>query len=278
MWSFVMYRHAFVPAVFAALCCLPAWANPPVQTDRAPPPAPHCFNAREVREARQSDAQTLAVRLNDESRYRIELADACPDALWSDRPALVSRHGWVCGSNEEYVDLGDRHCVVSGLARIDAREYAEHALRSQRRAKSNADIVATIEVRAQRRRGFAGTTANCLDTRHMRGWREDGSDIVVEMSPRRSGGNRYYRVEFGGHCSEMNSMNHMRLESAIGGNVVCGNVGDRAVFFRDDNRAPESEPFLRRIQESRLAARFGCHVSLVYPILADDEARTVGVR
>ena len=54
-----MHRHAFVPVVFAALCCLSASANPPSQTDRASPPAAHCFNAREVREARQSDAQTL---------------------------------------------------------------------------------------------------------------------------------------------------------------------------------------------------------------------------
>ena len=273
-----MHRHAFVPVVFAALCCLSASANPPSQTDRASPPAAHCFNAREVREARQSDAQTLVVRLNDQSRYRIELADACPDALWSDRPTLVSRQGWVCGSNEEYVDRGDRHCAVSGLARIDAREYAEHALRDRRRGTADTDTLETIEVQGHRRRGFAGTTANCLDTRQMRGWHEDGSDIVVHVSPKRSGGHRFYRVEFGGQCNEMGSTNLLRLESGVGGNVICGNAGDRAVFFREYNRAPESEPFLRRIQETGLAARHGCHVRLVYPILPDDEARTVGVR
>lgn len=261
--------------LIAALSGFPASASPPARAEQPPPPAPYCFNAREVREARQSDAQTLVVRLNDESRYRIELADACPDALWSGRPQLVSRHGWICGSNEDHVDLGDRHCAVAGLARIDAREYADHAMRSQRLARSDAAVLDAVEVRGQRRRGFAGTTANCLDTRHMRGWREDGRDIVVEMSPRRSGGNRYYRVELGGQCTEMATMHHLRLQSAIGGNVVCGNAGDRAVFFREDSTVADAAPFRRRIHEGGLAARAGCPVSLVYPVAPDEKGAAV---
>jgi hypothetical protein len=270
-----MDKPAFVLVIIAVLCGFPASASQP-QTDQPPSPAPYCFNAREVREARQSDARTLAVRLNDESRYRIELADACPDALWSDRPQLVSQHGWICGSNAEHVEAGDRQCAVAGLARIDAREYADHVLRSQRLAKGDVNVLDSVEVRGQRRRGFAGTTATCVDTRYMRGWHDDGSDIVVEMSPKRSGGNRYYRVELGGQCTEMGSMHHLRLESAIGGNVVCGNAGDRAMFFREDNSASEPMPFLRRIHETGLAARFGCSVSRVYPILPEDEARNAG--
>jgi hypothetical protein len=273
-----MHVRALVVVIFAMLCGLPASASQAQQADQPPPPAPYCFNAREVREARQSDLRTLAVRLNDESRYRIELADACPDALWSDRPQLVSRHGWICGNNAEYVDLGDRQCAIAGLARIDAREYADHVLRSQRRASGDANVLDRVEVRGQRRRGFAGTTSTCVDTRYMRGWRDEGSDIVVEMSPKRSGGNRYYRVELGGQCTEMGSMNHMRLESAIGGNVVCGNSGDRAMFFREDSSASEPSPFQRRINENGLAARFGCSVSRVYPLLPEDEARNAGKR
>ena len=274
-----MDLRAPILLVFAVIAGLPAQASQALQhADQPPPPAPHCFNAREVREARQSDVHTLAVRLNDESRYRIELADACPDALWTDRPQLVSQHGWICGSNAEYIDAGDRQCAVAGLARIDAREYSDHVLRSRRLASGDANVLDKVEVRGQRRRGFAGTTATCVDTRHMRGWRDEGSDIVVEMAPKRSGGNRYYRVELGGHCTEAGSMHHLRLESAIGGNVVCGNAGDRAIFFREDIRSPEPASFHRRINESGLASRYGCSVSRVYPILPEDEARDTGKR
>ena len=255
-----------------ALCAGHAVAAQP------PPPAPHCLNAREVREAHQSDAHTLALRLNDESRYRLELADACPAALMRDRPTLVSREGWVCGSNEEYLDLGDRRCVVAGLAKIDAREYADHALRGRRYASSvggsdarDRNTLDTIEVRTrQQRRTFGGTTAYCLDARHMRGWREDGDDIVVEVSPLRSGGNRYNRVELAGQCSEMTTMQTLRLESPTGGSAICGTPGDRAFFSRNEALSFGSAAILRPLSEGGLAAGFGCAISRVYPLLPDE--------
>lgn len=253
--------HRRVPfAVLLAFCGGHALAAQP------PPPAPYCLNAREVREAHQSDAHTLALRLNDESRYRLELADACPDALAGDRPTLVSRDGWVCGSNTEYVDLGDRRCAVAGLAKIDASEYADHALRGRRRGGA-VETLDTIAVRGERRRVFGGTTAYCLDARHMRGWREDGDDIVVEVSPLRSGGNRYYRVELSGQCNEMITMQTLRLESPTGGSAICGTPGDRAFFSRNENLSFGSAAILRPLSEGGLAAGFGCSISRVYPLL-----------
>lgn len=264
------------------LVALPALCGGQALAAQPPSPAPHCLNAREVREAHQSDANTLALRLNDESRYRLELADACPAALVRDRPTLVSREGWVCGSNEEYVDLGDRRCVVAGLAKIDAREYADHALRGRRYASSldasgqnarDRNTLETIEVRTrQQRRTFGGTTAYCLDARHMRGWREDGDDIVVEVSPLRSGGNRYYRVELAGQCSEMITMQTLRLESPTGGSAICGTPGDRAFFSRNEALFFGSAAILRPLSEGGLAAGFGCAISRVYPLLPDEAA------
>jgi hypothetical protein len=263
-----------------ALVALSALCGAPALGAQPPSPAPHCLNAREVREAHQSDAHTLALRLNDESRYRLELADACPAALVRDRPTLVSREGWVCGSNEEYVDLGDRRCAVAGLAKIDAREYADHALRGRRYASSldasgksalDKNTLETIEVRSrQQRRTFGGTTAYCLDARHMRGWREDGDDIVVEVSPLRSGGNRYYRVELAGQCSEMITMQTLRLESPTGGSAICGTPGDRAFFSRNEALSFGSAAILRPLSEGGLAAGFGCAISRVYPLLPDE--------
>ena len=232
---------------------------------RPPAPSPHCFDARDVREAVQSDPQTIALRLGDESRYRLELAEACPGALRRDRVKIASRHGWVCGSNEEQVTAGDRRCALSGIAKIDARQFAELALRSKRPAADGGDLD-TIEVRSKRRHGFGGTTAYCLDARHMRGWSEDGSDIIVEVAPKRSGGHRYYRVELASSCGETTSANAVRLMSPTGGTAICGNPGDRVMFTVGGAGATTPGTLATRFAGS-LAAQAGCAIKQVYPIL-----------
>lgn len=254
-------------ALFALLLSLMPVAGPSASDAQAPPPAPHCFSARDVREVRQSDPQTLAIRLGDGARYRLELADACPGAMRAEHLQLSSRQGWICGSNEENLVMGDRRCAVAGLARIDAREYAEHALRSDRQGGNVAEL-ATLEVRGKRRRGFGGTTAYCVDARYMRGWSEDKGDLIVEMSAKRSGGNRYYRVELGGSCNEMSSSNHMQLVSGVGTNAICGNIGDRALFTRDQNVGG----VLRPRTEGSLAAQYGCTIRQVYPLLPGEDS------
>ena len=232
---------------------------------RPPAPSPHCFDGRDVREAVQSDPQTIGLRLGDESRYRLELAEACPGALRRDRVKIASRHGWVCGSNEEHVVSGDRRCALSGIAKIDARQFAELALRSNRPAADGVELD-TIEVRSKRRRGFGGTTAYCLDARYMRGWSEDGGDIIVEMAPRRSGGHRYYRVELAGSCSTTTSATAVQLLSPTGGTAICGNPGDRVMFSFDGGVASSPDTLASRFAGS-LAVQAGCDIKQVYPIL-----------
>lgn len=239
-------------------------SSPDVQ---APPPAPHCFSARDVQDVQQSDPQTLALRLGDGALYRLELAESCPDAIRVQHLQLTSRQGWICGSNEEILDTGGRRCAIAGLARIDAREYAEHAKRSDRQYR-NVATLETLEVRGKRRHGFGGTTDYCLDARYMRGWSEDNGNLIVEMSPKRSGGNRYYRVELGGSCSEMSLSNHMQLVSGVGTTAICGNAGDRVVFMRDENIGG----VLRPRAEGALAAQYGCAIRLVYPLLPDEDS------
>lgn len=253
-------------ALCAMLLLVPAAAASSSDV-QAPPPAPHCFSARDVRDVRQSDPQTLALRLGDGAMYRLELADSCPDAIRAQHLQLTSRQGWICGSNEEILDTGERRCAIAGLARIDAREYAEHAKRSDQQYR-NVATFETLEVRGKRRRGFGGTTDYCLDARYMRGWNEDKGSLIVEMSPKRSGGNRYYRVELGGSCSEMSTSSHMQLVSGVGTTAICGNIGDRAVFTRDENIGG----VLRPRTEGALAAQYGCTIRLVYPLLPDEDS------
>ncbi|TXH72299.1 MAG: hypothetical protein E6Q88_06360 [Lysobacteraceae bacterium] len=230
-------------------------------TEDGAPPAPYCVHSRDIREVRQSDPRTLAIRMNDERRYRVSLTEACPAATRSDRLQLVSPGGWLCGDGRnEHLNADGRSCKVSDMAVIDTREYAEHAL-AEHRGRDSGEFE-TIEVRGKRRRSFGGTTAFCFDTRHLRGWRDDGGDLVVEVSPLRSGGNRLYHAELGSSCSELSTASRLLFVSGVGSNVICGNAGDRVVLARDD---PPGEPFLRRRAEIGLIARYGCPISLVYP-------------
>lgn len=244
-----MHWHWFC-GIAVAVAALPAVSREP--------PAPYCMDARAIREVRQSDPRTLAVRLHDESRFRLELVDACPAATDAGQLHLVTKDGWVWGSNDEILRVGSRDCAVAGLARIDARQYAQLALASDR-----SDDVGTLDpvvVSGRRRRGFGGSTAYCVDARHLRSWHEDGRGLVVETSPGRAGGHRYYRVELGGSCPEAASAEELRLVSGVGLNLVCGHAGDRAVMGGDTSR----NAFQRDVGSFGLAR--GCAVTHVYPI------------
>ena len=264
-----MTRRCFaLTLTLATGLCTTAASDAQTVSDRPAAPSTHCFDARDVEEAVQSDPQTIALRLGDESRYRLELAEACPGALRRDRVKIASRHGWVCGSNEEHVVSGDRQCALSGIAKIDARQFAALALRSNRPAADGVELD-TIEVRSKRRRGFGGTTAYCFDARYLRGWSEDGSDIVVEVSPKRSGGHRYYRVELASSCNETTTANAVRLVSPTGGTAICGNPGDRVMFTAGGTGASQSGTLANRFAGS-LAVQAGCAIKQVYPILPEE--------
>ena len=133
---------------------------------REPPPAAHCIDARDIRETWQSADSTLAILLGDGSRHRIDLADPCPDATAGGQPQLLSRAGWLCGSNDEVLKAGERHCALAGLTRIDAREFAGHALAARR--LDQARTLDTVLVIGPRPRRFHGTASHCLNARYLR--------------------------------------------------------------------------------------------------------------
>lgn len=261
---YLRIRAILRPALISTLISMPAM--PCMAGDAyGAPPAPYCVHSREIREVRQSDPRTLAIRMSDERRYRIGLAEDCPAATRSERLQLLSGAGWLCGDGrDERLNADGRTCRVAHMAAIDTREFAEHAL-AEHRGKDEGDFE-TIEVHGNRRRSFGGSTAFCFDTRHLRGWRDDGGDLVVEVSPLRSGGHHLYHVELGSSCSELTTATQLLFVSGVGLNVICGNAGDRVVLARDE---PAGEPFLRRRAEIGLIARYGCPISLVYPESSD---------
>lgn len=235
---------------------------------RDPRPAAHCVDARQVREAWQSDGRTLAIRLEDGSRHRIELAEDCSGANMAEQPRLLTRGGWLCGGNDELLQVDQRTCPVAGMAAIDAREFAEHARLANQLAR--ATMLDRVEVRGERVRSFAGTSAYCVAPSHVRGWNMDAEGMVVEVSPRRSGGNRFYRVELAGYCSELREANAMELESGMGIGAVCGNAGDLAIpVLPLPGDAPTLSasvtPFGSRRPPGSIVAT-ECRVTRVYPI------------
>lgn len=247
--------------------CLSALLLAAPAVAREPAPAPHCIDGRDIRESWQSDDTTLALLLGDGSRYRIELADPCPQANAGGQPQLLSRAGWLCGSNDELIRAGGRHCALAGLTRIDAREFAGHAQAARR--LDQARTLDTVVVTGPRPRRFLGTASHCLNTRYMRAWHEDADGLVVAVSPRHSGGHRHYRVELAGACPDPGFSQHLRLGSRLGTRLICGNPGDYALFGDGPatgalQERPGSDGLARASRA--LTGGRACLVTRVYPL------------
>lgn len=88
-----------------------------------------------------------------------------------------------------------------------------------------------VEVPGHRWRDIRGTTDYCVDARFLRGWSQDSEGLVVEVSPRRHAGHRYYRVETVENCSDLASAYSIRLVSRSGGAAVCGHPGDKVLLL-----------------------------------------------
>lgn len=243
-----------------AMAVVPASAQ-----TRSPPPSPDCLDARRMREVRQAYPRVLTVLTDDDRRFRVDLEDDCPLGETGDA-TLLAREGWVCGQAREFVRAGGQLCPIGGLQTIDAREYAALARAGDRDA--GIATLDTVQVRAERRKGFAGSYSYCFNPRYMRAWSEDNEGLLVEMSPRRAGGNRYYRVELGQSCPDLYSAPAVSFRSGVGIGLICGNPGDQVVaqteredleraYLQGDGISPRFNP--------RRAGRVRCSVTAVYP-------------
>jgi len=78
--------------------------GPGIAAERRPP-APHCLDARTVREVFQADERTLAVATGAGLRYRVGLGSDCPVEGRSAR--MLAEAGWVCGAGNEFFAVGE---------------------------------------------------------------------------------------------------------------------------------------------------------------------------
>ncbi|MBB1089608.1 hypothetical protein H4F99_14075 [Lysobacter sp. SG-8] len=118
-----------------------------------------------------------------------------------------------------------------------------------------------VKVRAPHWRDIRGATDQCVDARFLRGWREDGEGLVVEVSPRRHAGNRYYRVETVGSCPDLGGAHAIQLASRNRGAAVCGRPGDKVVLLDHVSQGLAAMGTLPTGAFSR-----GCEISRVVPM------------
>lgn len=83
----------------------------------------------------------------------------------------------------------------------------------------------------------------------MRSWPEDDEGLIVEMSPKRAGGNR----------PELAESQQIELRSGLGLGVACGNAGDHVVSINDT-------PFERGPSSPRMPQPFFLSDRAVYPL------------
>lgn len=81
---------------------------------RAPPQA-HCIDARQIGGADGVTPSTLAVRLKNGQRFKVDLAQDCP-APESRLSVRGSKDGWLCAEPGESLVIGDAQCPISTIA------------------------------------------------------------------------------------------------------------------------------------------------------------------
>jgi hypothetical protein len=237
-------------------------ASPAVASER-PLPSAHCLDGRAIVDAHQSDPRTLALRGASGERRRVTLARACPGILDDADLQFVGWNGFLCGGADDAVRTAARTCPIADVAVAEPREYAV-LVRTSRETLPTLDRVV---VRGQRARGFRGTPDYCVANRWIRSWHEDPDGLMVEVSPRRAAGHRYYRIETAGHCTGQVNADTLSLVSGVGTGVICGHAGDHIVFSKSTAPGPVApDTFMRSLAQTSKAGMSRCRVSSVYPV------------
>src|SRR5690606_15725929 len=190
------------------------------------PPAPGCIDLQDVSGGWRTGEREFLVRKSEKGGVYLELDPACP--VFAEDVALetLAPGGWACPGGHVFVRGGGNTCPVIRMQPLSASELAE-ALRKPSPNTRAAMTLDRVEVREHHWRDIRGTTDYCVDARFLRGWREDSKGLVVEVSPRRHSGHRYYRVRTVNECADLASARSIRLVSRSGGAAVCGHPGDK---------------------------------------------------
>lgn len=216
-----------------------------------------CIDARQVSQARMIDASTVVLEMSDQRQHRLDLSERCQ---WDGGSiTLVGPAGRLCGRPGEAVRIAGQSCAIHAMTPLPPIDPPKQAVTT----------LQPLQIQQQFQHGFLGNTQHCVGIRHIRNWSEDPQGVVVEVSPRRYGGNRYYRIELGSSCGDLSNAETLALISSMKLDRVCGNPGDHIQLSRSQPTLVAGmidEGLARPIMQSPLATRLGCPISRVYPI------------
>ena len=224
------------------------------------PPAPHCMDAVGVQEVEQASPRSIALRAASGQAYRIDFSEDCPGVRGATTLKLEAPAGWACGRPSERVVVDGRSCAVSAVTPVQDRDYASVARNSDRLRTATLPTL-TISERKDVRRSFGGSPSYCFATRNVRAWSSDPQGMLVETNPLRNGGHRYYRVELGGHCRQLDRAPQLSFRSGMQNGLICGNAGDRILTADFENGDLRSDGLAPLPQYTRGA----CTIQAVYP-------------
>lgn len=232
-------------------------------------PSTDCLDARAVLQARQVGPQRLLIE-TEQARHALTFAGSCSTQAEA-AVSLLSPHGWVCGGrgDVEFVRAGAQQCAIEQVLPISAKTYAAEMREADRHlAAGGTPTLAAVEVhgKAPDSTRFLRSTAYCFDPRWVRGFSSDGKGLLVDTSPRRSGGHSQYRVELGQSCPELQMSQSVSFHSGVGG-AICGNAGDHARPIRGIPDEFEAGG----IEGARFSAE-GCPIIAVYPVRSPSES------
>lgn len=243
--------------IATAMCAwLLTWSQPSVARE---PPAAGCIDLHDPGDGWRIGERALVIRASGQAGARLELDTACPVFAEGVDLETLAPDGWACPDGRVWVRGGGTTCQVVRMRALSAAELADASRR--RDARAQADVTLDrVEVQGRHWREIGGTTDYCLDARFVRGWREDGDGLVVEVPPWRHAGHRYYRVETANRCPDLASVRSIRLMSRNGGAAVCGYPGDKVVLVDE-----ASGGFARMGSPRTGAFAHGCEISRVTP-------------
>ncbi|MDH5833427.1 hypothetical protein [Luteimonas kalidii] len=232
------------------------WSQPAATRE---PPAAGCIDLHALDGGWRIGERELVIHADAQVGVRLELDTDCPVLAEGVDLVVLAPNDWACPGGRMLVRSGSATCPVIRMRTLSAPELAD-ALRVQDSPAQSSATLERVQVRGRHWREIRGTTDYCVDARFLRGWREDADGLVVEVSPRRHAGHRYYRVETATRCPDLSGVRSIRLLSRNGGAAVCGYPGDRVVLVDD-----ASGGFSRMGGPPTAAYGRGCEIKRVTP-------------
>lgn len=219
-----------------------------------------CVDLRNLSGGWRTGEHELLLRSNGDAGARLELDTTCPRFPEGVDLVTLAPDDWACPGSRMYVRGGGITCPVVRMDLLSASQVADALRLREARMKPAVDLDPVL-VQGQRWRDIRGTTDRCVDARFLRGWSERAGGLVVEVSPRRHSGHRFYLVETVEQCSDLRTAHSVQLVARSGGAAVCGRPGDKVVLMTHASAG------LAAMGGSPSGAfRRGCEISRVTPL------------